>query len=251
MCTANCNTDADCGGGNVCLFSGGPTPGACARACASAADCGTDLGCWISLGPQACWPRDGVAEFGAPLVLNCDPTVAGCTFGGSPLRGGCSRQVLGAGNQGVCLQGCDIGTSECPSITASGMTFAQSCYFVDETFDMTTMQANGDKLKQPVCEVDVPVGTPAQFIADGAECLDPASMQHFFDICLPGSQCEVYDLSGAAPDNRCHRLCYLGNFTPRDLGAPDGGAAVTCPSGQSCHDVFGTGGSSLPVGLCK
>jgi hypothetical protein len=251
MCTADCTTDADCGAGNVCLFGGGSNPGACARTCATAADCGNDLGCWITLGPLACWPRDGIAEFGQPLGLDCDPTVAGCTFPGTGGRGGCERQVLGPGNMGVCRQGCDIATSECPSIPFSGMTFTQSCYFVDETFDMTTNQPNGDKLKAPLCEPDFQVGTPAVFIADGAECLDPDSNMHFFDICLPGSQCETYDLSGAAPDNRCHRLCYLGSFMPRDLGVPDAGVSVTCPTGQTCHDVFGTGSSSLPVGLCK
>src|SRR5205823_12971893 len=101
--------DADCGDGNVCLFGGGATPGACARACQTPADCGADLGCWISLGPQACWPRDGIAEFGVPLRLDCDPTVAACTFGRSPPKGGSSRQVLGPGFGGVCRQGCDIG----------------------------------------------------------------------------------------------------------------------------------------------
>jgi hypothetical protein len=238
MCTADCTTDGDCGPGNVCIFQGGPTPGACARPCLAPGDCGPGLGCWVTLDRQACWPVDGVAEFGQPLTLNCDPTVAGCNG-----TGGCSRQILGAGLAGVCRQGCDIGSSQCPSLGG----FQQSCYFADESIDAMN-QPTGDKLKQPICLPDVPVGSPPSFIPDGAECLDPDSMMHYFDICLPGSQCETYTLAaGATPDNRCHRLCYLGSFM-RDL---DGGVAVTCPAGQTCHDSFGTTGSALPVGLCK
>jgi hypothetical protein len=245
MCSADCSRDADCGNGNVCVFGSSP-PGACARACSAASDCGNGLGCWIVLDHQACWPLDGVFEFGQPLTLNCDPTVPHCNG-----AGGCSRQVLGPGFAGVCRQGCDIGTSQCPSLNYSSMIFQQSCYFVDESIDMMN-QPTGDALKQPICVIDVPVGSPSKFIADGAECLDPNSGQHYFDICQPGSQCEVYTLAvGAAPDNKCHKLCYLGSLMLRDLGAPDGGAALTCPVGQSCTDVFGTAGSSLPVGLCK
>src|SRR4029078_12515922 len=105
----------------------------------------------------------------------------------------------------------------------------------------------GDQLKQAICEFTNQVGTPPHSIADGAECLDPDSMQHYLDICLPGSQCETWTLAGGAPDNLCHRLCYLGNFTPRDLGAADGGVVAPGPSAQPCHDVFGTGGTPQPV----
>jgi len=259
MCSADCQTDADCGTGNVCLFepSGANTmPGACAKACEAATDCTEGLGCWLSLDKVACWPLNGVAEFGASLVLNCDPTVSGCTFAGSPLPGGCSRQVLGAGNAGVCRQGCDIGVGTCPNVGG----FQQSCYFTDESIDNMNMPT-GDKLKQPTCVIDVPVGTPPAFIADGAECLDPDTMSHYFDICLPGSQCETYTtVSGAMPDNKCHKLCYLGNFTPPDMGPlfADGGIDGTCPNGpggpMTCTDVFGAAGAtapSMPVGLCK
>jgi hypothetical protein len=244
MCSAECSRDADCGANNVCLFAGGTSPGQCARTCQAAGDCGAGLGCWIAFSPQACWPLDGIAEFGVALTLDCDPSVAGCSFGGSPKKGGCSRHVLGPGAAGVCRQSCDIGSSQCPGLGG----FQQSCYFVDETIDMMNAPT-GDKLKQPLCVPDVPVGSPAKFIADGVECLEPDSMMHYFDICQPGSQCETYTLvSGATPDNKCHRLCYLGSFM---LGPPDAGVAVTCPSGQSCTDIFATTGSTLPVGLCK
>jgi hypothetical protein len=255
MCSADCQIDADCGDGNVCLFAPTPpdtTPGACAKSCQMDTDCTEGLGCWISLDKVACWPLNGIAEFGKSLVLNCDPTVAGCTFAGSGLPGGCSRQVLGAGMAGVCRQGCDIGVGTCPDVS----TYVQNCYFVDETLD-TMMMPTGDKLKQPICVIDVPVGTPAAFIADGAECLDPATSNHYYDICLPGSQCEsVFTMAGVTADNKCHKLCYLGSFTPPDMGAlfKDGGIDGACPGGTTCTDVFGTTGIAapgMPVGLCK
>jgi len=258
MCTADCQTDADCGTGNVCLFqpaAGSTTPGACAKSCMMDTDCTEGLGCWVTLDKEACWPFNGVQEAGGPLNLNCNPTVAGCTFGTSGLSGGCSRQILGTanmGNAGTCRQGCDIGVGTCPAVGG----FAQSCYFVDESIDMMNMPT-GDKLKMPICVIDVPVGTPAAFIADGVECLDPDTNMHFFDICVPGSQCETYTtVAGAMPDNKCHKLCYLGNFSPPDMGPlfADGGIDGTCPGGQTCTDIFNAAGAtppSMPVGLCK
>src|SRR5207302_4014497 len=168
MCTADCQMDSDCGTGNVCLFqpaAGSTTPGACAKACQMDTDCTEGLGCWVSLDKEACWPLNGVSESGKALVLDCDPKVAGCVFTGGTLPGGCSRQVLGAGMAGVCRQGCDIGVGTCP--LAGG--FAQNCYFVDESIDAMNM-ATGDKLKQPICIIDVPVGAPPAFIGDGVEC---------------------------------------------------------------------------------
>jgi hypothetical protein len=252
MCTADCLIDDDCGDGNVCLFApiaGSTTPGACAKSCLDETDCTEGLGCWISLDKEACWPFNGVLEGGGPLLLDCDPTVAGCSFPGSALTGGCERQVLGSGNAGECRQGCDIGVGTCPALGG----FPQSCYFIDDTIAMTGRPA-GDKLKQPVCYFALSVGTPAAFIADGAECLDPASNMHLFDLCLPGSQCETYTtVAGAMPDNMCHKLCYLGSFSPPDMGPlfADGGIDGTCPGGQTCTDIFNAAGASMPVGLCK
>jgi hypothetical protein len=255
VCTADCFIDDDCGTGNVCLFQppAGDTmnPGACAKPCQLATDCTEGIGCWVSLDKEACWPLNGVQDAVGPIVLNCDPTVAGCTFPGSALPGGCSRQIVGTGSAGSCRQGCDIGVGTCP--TASG--FVQNCYFLDETHDAMNMPT-GDALKQTICVVDVPVGNPPAFIADGVECLDPDSGSHFFDICFPGSQCETFTSNGTMADNKCHKLCYLGNFTPPDMGPlfTDGGIDGTCPGGQTCTDVFNSASAtspSMPVGLCK
>jgi hypothetical protein len=256
MCTSDCQTDSDCSsdGSVVCLFqptNGSSTPGACAKACQMATDCTEGIACWVTLDKVACWPINGVQDGAGPIVLNCDPTVAGCTYKNSPLPGGCERQVLGPGSAGVCRQGCDIGVGTCPKYG----TDDQNCYLIDETIDSNNMPT-GDALKQPICIVDVPVGSPPAFIADGAECLDPMSGNHFFDICEPGSQCEIsMTSSGGMPDNKCHRLCYLGSFMPPDMGAlfADGGIAGACPSGTTCTDVFGTASATppgMPVGLC-
>ena len=116
--------------------------------------------------------------------------------------------------------------------------------------------ATGDALKQPICIIDVPVGMPAAFIPDGSECKDPASSMDFFDICAPGSQCELGMISGGGMgDSKCHKLCYLGSFSPPDMGALpfDGGIAGPCPGGTTCTDVFGTASATapdMPVGLC-
>jgi hypothetical protein len=177
-------------------------------------------------------------------VLNCDPTVAGCSSAGGPLPGGCERQILGSGNAGVCRRGCDIGEGTCPNAPDGS---PESCYFTDVTKDLP-----GDKLKAPVC---YPIATPGA--ADGAICTDPTSGGFFMDLCLPGSQCEIAaEASGAAADNKCHKLCYLGAFTPPDAGAlfEDGGVAMGCPVGTTCTDVFGATGAtspSMPIGLCK
>src|SRR5207245_2595228 len=104
-----------------------------------------------------------VTPIGAPGSLRTDCKAAHNPTGGT-LPGGCSRQVLGAGMAGVCRQGCDIGVGTCP--LAGG--FAQNCYFVDESIDAMNM-ATGDKLKQPICIIDVPVGAPPAFIGDGVE----------------------------------------------------------------------------------
>jgi hypothetical protein len=261
MCTADCNTDADCGVGNVCLFEPDPndpnsTPGACAKICETETDCTEGLGCWISLDKVACWPVDGIAEYGKSLTLNCDPTVAGCTFAGQGLPGGCSRQILGPGNAGACRQSCVLGVGTCPDIVVGSERFQQSCYHVDESIDADGMPT-GDKLKMPLCVGVVPVGTPPAFIPDGTECLDPVTMtNHYYNICFPGSQCETYTtVSGGTEDNKCHQLCYLGNFSPPDGGTlfTDGGLAMGCTTG-TCTDVFGTAGIAspgMPIGLCK
>jgi hypothetical protein len=251
MCTAQCQADADCGDGNVCLFApaaGSTTPGACAKSCQASTDCADGLGCWITLGvASACFPVDGVSEFGKALVLNCDPTAAGgCTFPNSNLPGGCERQILGSGSAGACRQGCEIGVGTCPN--APDGKSPQACYFIDNSID-STGAATGDTLKQPIC-----IFLDA-LIADGAECLDPSTGNHYFDICAAGSQCETYTtVAGATPDNICHQLCYLGNFSPPDAGAlfGDGGIATGCKTG-TCTDIFSSTGASapsMPIGLC-
>jgi hypothetical protein len=251
-CSADCTTDADCGDGNICLFapqSSTDPAGACAKSCQAATDCGDGLGCWVSLGATtfACWPVDGIAQGGKALTLDCDPTVAGCTFTGSPLPGGCQRQILGTGNGGHCIQGCDIGVGTCPDLSAMDK---QACYFLDETVDSTGM-ATGDKLKQGICGFALPVA------ADGASCVDTTGAGPFYNVCQIGSECDLFKTAtNANPDMKCHKLCYLGNFTPPDGGAlfNDGGVAMGCTTG-TCTDVFGVGNSptppTMPVGLCK
>ena len=82
------------------------------------------------------------------------------------------------------------------------------------------------------------------------------AMTHYYNICQPGSQCDIFKTAtNATPDNLCHQLCYLGNFTPPDAGAlfTDGGIAATCTTG-TCTDVFGLASAtppSMPIGLCK
>ncbi len=250
-CSADCQTDSDCDSSTQCLFqpaTGSTVPGACATTCDSASDCVSGWACWISLDKQACWPVDGVAESGQALTMNCDPTVAGCTFAGSDLPGGCDRQITGSGDAGVCRRGCDIGEGTCPKAFDGT---AQSCYFIDETVDSTNTPT-GDKLKASICTLIEPI------VADGQQCLDPSgSGQFFFDICQAGSQCLTFTpVSGMTADNECHRLCYLNSFTPPDAGPlfADGGVSAGCPIGTICTDVFGSGSSSAPttpVGLCK
>ena len=275
ICSASCSTDTDCGDGNVCLFA--PRPGTtdpmgvCTKSCMTAADCvPSNTACWVSLSStfDACWPKDGVQVSGQGVDLDCDPTVVGCTFNGSKLPGACERQIAGTGNAGSCRQSCDIGVGTCPD-TADGTP--QSCYFFDETLNADGTP-NGDKFKGTICEIIAQVasstmqGAPLTFIADGSECLDPtdATMTHFYDICLPGSMCELpavtggtKTISGATADNLCHQLCYLGNYTPPDMGElfSDGGAvaSTTCRTG-TCTDVFNASGLTtlpgMPVGLC-
>jgi hypothetical protein len=248
LCSADCQSDANCGAQAVCILASSTTAGVCAKPCEVAGDCSAGFGCWISLDQQACWPANGISEGGQQLILNCDPTVAGCPFPGSNLPGGCDRQILGTGTAGVCRQGCDLGQGTCPNLPATSTGLPQACFFVDNTLDGNQVPT-GDKLKGPICFFIEPL------IADGHECLDPdGSGGHFFDICQPGSQCDV--LSTGTADNLCHRLCYLGSFTPPDAGAlfADGGVTMGCPVGTTCTDVFGAGGAvapSTPIGLCK
>jgi hypothetical protein len=259
VCSADCTSDADCGAGNGCLGApqkAGDPVGQCTKTCMADTDCAsTDTLCWISLSQtfNACWPKDSVFEYGKKVPLNCDATVAGCTFAGSPIPGACERQILGSGMNGTCRQGCDIGVGTCPNAPDGT---PQNCYFVDESIDANNMP-NGDALKQPMCVVDVAVGSPAAFIADGTDCTDPADGNHYYDICQPGSQCETYNLmSGGMADNLCHKLCYLSGGAAPDMGPlfEDGGIAMGCPGGQTCTDVFNAAGASSAankVGLCQ
>ena len=191
---------------HICLFAQTGTPGVCAKSCQAATDCPDGLGCWISLGgtTAACFPVDSVSEGGKALVLNCDPTVAGCTFTGSALPGGCDRQILGAGSAGVCREGCDIGVDTCPK-GADGSP--QACYYADNTLDSTGMPT-GDVLKQPICQFFDPQ------VAAGAECLDPTTMNHYFNIRPAGQQCEsAFTTASVTPRQPVPHSCYIGNFT--------------------------------------
>jgi hypothetical protein len=248
MCTAECHMDADCGTNNFCILGGGTQPGMCARGCSVETDCTNGLVCWVSIGSQACWTKTGVAEGNNPVVFNCDPKVAGCSFAGSNLPGGCTRQILGTGLTGTCERGCEIGAGTCPN-DATGQP--QSCYFLDETID-DKGNPTGDAMKQGVCVFVLPE------IADGAVCTHPGDGNQYYDICAVGSQCDlVKTATDPTPDQKCHKLCYLGAFTPPDAGAlfTDGGVAMGCPGGTTCTDVFNVGASpsppEMPVGLCK
>jgi hypothetical protein len=247
MCSAECQADADCGPNAVCIFGGGTSPGVCARPCEAETDCTTGLSCWVSIGPQACWPKNGVSQGGSPVVFNCDPKVAGCSFSGSTLPGGCTRQILGSGLTGTCMRGCEIGAGTCPN-SSTGQ--AQSCYFLDETVDEMGM-STGDAMKAGVCVFVLPE------IADGSICVHPGDGQKYYDICAVGSQCDLFKSpTNPTPDEKCHKLCYLGSFTPPDAGPlfGDGGVSMGCTTG-SCTDVFNLGNNpaspAMPVGLCK
>jgi hypothetical protein len=231
FCTANCQTDADCGSLSSCItFSDGKF---CMRNCQSAADCstGTGFACWIGLG---CFRASD---------LDCDPTMAYCSTAKIP-QGGCLRQAVGtSGKLGICNSLCTVGPGTCPP----NGTNAQTCLVFDETTDSMGM-ATGDKFKGTVC---TGANSTANQHADGTECLF-SDGNHYIDLCKDGSECDVFKGStNPAPTNNCYPLCYAAGYViPQDAGIPDGGApAMTCATG--CKDAFGLFGSSNPVGLCK
>jgi hypothetical protein len=215
-CSSTCTTNAQCGANGACRVDPGQTKGWCFSACTSAADCRAEYACFLDPKPF-CFPS---------MNLNCDPTYPGGTCHDAPQSnpGACIRAALGTGNVGVCNDSCTVGPGTCP---ASGGQSRQ-CIVIDATTDKGPGGASeGDTFHGTVCHVSLAPN------ADGAEC---AYQGHdYLDACTDGDECFLSSLYNG--DNRCHTLC-----------TTSGGAS--CPSGQTCQDVFGLLGSASPVGLC-
>ena len=210
-CSAVCGGDADCGTNNYCL-SFPPAAGAyCVAGCSDAATCRKpDYLCMFLDTVSACLPRF--------KSMTCTPTDSTpCkTVLTSPagLDGGCVRQAYEDDRSGICYPTCKLGAT-CPQ-DSSGTDL--SCRFLSS-------YPTGDHYAGNLC-LPGPSVSPKP---EGATCV-------FADECQAGLQCDLPYVNDGKASRRCRTLC--------DLGA----SSASCPTGQACHNAFGT---CSGAGLCR
>jgi hypothetical protein len=228
-CSKACASDSDCGNASCVAFG---SVRYCLAACSAPADCRDGYACWL-LGAAVCFPSEN---------LTCDPAAGdGTCLTTEGKQGGCLRRALGTGPRGECSQACLVGADTCPFDQGP-----QICIVVNATAQ-TDGTPTGDRYRGTVC---TPLSAPPGPRSDGAECLYPSAagpMRHYADVCVDGDECYLLGGQPAGQgfdprgDNLCHRLCNPPGFA---------GAALPCPIGLTCRDVFGLFFSGNPAGLC-
>lgn len=240
MCSSklgSCNLGKSdkCGTSGVCmdLFGGGP---ACMKKCKKNG-CRDGYKCFrFEADPtdinspefDVCLPPD-------ESIQDCDPTAANqCTSlggtrtadltNGNP-NAGCLRR--GPDNVGLCLfLPCQIGPKNCPN---RGNT-PQSCYYIDLGQQVYSGRVAGDKSVGSYC---FPISGAGKKLDETCQFLNECADNL---ICLQG---------------KCAQMCFQGTQPTFPGGqAMYKNAAVACPAGTMCKNVFGASDMTNYAGAC-
>lgn len=207
-CTANCTTDADCGGQGTCTqvaTVNGSAVLSCLASCSNANTCRhPDYACWVLSNTTGyCWPS---------TRLLCNPTSGTGQCDGVTPKQACIRRAFE--DLGECRTECALGPGTCPAL---GDGTKQHCVYINATQDTNGLPTR-DKYKGTACFEVYPDARQ-----ENAAC-------SYFDECMDGLQCNLT----ASGDKKCHTLCVVG-------------LAGACTDPLKCKDVFnaGTGGAGL------